>query len=520
MLDTLRAEAALHGFTVRALTLEQCTPAVLRSIGPSLIAVEAPTYSAVVDTVWSIGTPLVVLERRPRAQRTSFVPPLRAGMAVADITDGFGSVFDVAERVLVQGSWAGATILAVDDDPAMLMMVRYVLEAPGIQVISESDPAAVRALIAQAPPTLLLLDVNMPGLDGIEFARSLRQDPGLRDMAILMLSGESDAVHRARALDAGADDFVPKPIVPVELRMRVHSQLERRRLARLAEGIHPGTGLSLAARTQRDAEEAWGAALRAGRACSVFVIRADAEPVPDNDAAAAPWLRETVRVARALGHDARSVGHHDGNALLGVLQLSGSQASDALNLLARSGHAGGVAWHAGVVDAEDLMTPDFPAARRAAEDAADLARTRAQAAVHRWQRGEALAAPDVIVVEDDPALSEMLQYALRATGFTSRAFDNGRVALQELLALRTGATRPFVLLDVDLPGMDGYTLHERLREERPGAFDVVFITVHASESDQLRALRAGAMDYIMKPLNLRILMAKMSSWRAARDRGA
>ena len=104
--------------------------------------------------------------------------------------------------------------------------------------------------------------------------------------------------------------------------------------------------------------------------------------------------------------------------------------------------------------------------------------------------------------------------------FTSRAFDNGRVALQELLALRTGATRLFVLLDVDLPGMDGYTLHERLREERPGAFDVVFITVHASESDQLRALRAGAMDYIMKPLNLRILMAKMSSWRAARDRGA
>ena len=70
-----------------------------------------------------------------------------------------------------------------------------------------------------------------------------------------------------------------------------------------------------------------------------------------------------------------------------------------------------------------------------------------------------------------------------------------------------------MLLDIDLPGMDGHSLHERLRLERPGTFQVVFISLHTSEADQLRALQGGALDYLTKPLSLRILMAKLAVWR-------
>jgi len=86
--------------------------------------------------------------------------------------------------------------------------------------------------------------------------------------------------------------------------------------------------------------------------------------------------------------------------------------------------------------------------------------------------------------------------------------------------MHTGNRRPVILLDVDLPGMDGHSLHERLHEERPGAFVVVFLSVHSGEGDQVRALHAGAWDYLAKPLNVRVLMAKLPIWitRAAAER--
>lgn len=120
--------------------------------------------------------------------------------------------------------------------------------------------------------------------------------------------------------------------------------------------------------------------------------------------------------------------------------------------------------------------------------------------------------PHVIFVEDDPSLTEMLRYALEATGYTYQHYGTGPDALDALLTLDTGNRRPVVLLDVDLPGLDGFSLYERLRTARPNTFAVVFLTAHASEAEQLRAYRAGVIDYVTKPVNMRILMAKVPSW--------
>ena len=77
----------------------------------------------------------------------------------------------------------------------------------------------------------------------------------------------------------------------------------------------------------------------------------------------------------------------------------------------------------------------------------------------------------------------------------------------------TEGRTPLVLLDVDLPGADGHAVHERLRAERPGTYAVVFITGHADEGDQIRALRSGALDYVSKPVSFRTLAAKIPLWR-------
>jgi CheY-like chemotaxis protein len=122
--------------------------------------------------------------------------------------------------------------------------------------------------------------------------------------------------------------------------------------------------------------------------------------------------------------------------------------------------------------------------------------------------------PDVIVIEDDGPLQEMILYALRAGGFSACAYSEGPRALDALLGMPVpgDGRRPLVLLDVDLPGIDGHSLHERLRVQRPGVFGFVFQTVHGGEAEQVRALTNGALDYVVKPLNLRVLLAKIPMW--------
>jgi DNA-binding response OmpR family regulator len=120
--------------------------------------------------------------------------------------------------------------------------------------------------------------------------------------------------------------------------------------------------------------------------------------------------------------------------------------------------------------------------------------------------------PEVIYVEDDAALAELLEYGLRAQGYRFRAFRNGREALRELLALDAHGTRPLLLLDVDLPAMDGYSIFDALQRERPGTYRVVFTTVHGTEEEQLRGLEAGALDYLVKPISLRVALEKIKRW--------
>jgi len=122
------------------------------------------------------------------------------------------------------------------------------------------------------------------------------------------------------------------------------------------------------------------------------------------------------------------------------------------------------------------------------------------------------ATPELILVEDDPALAELLEYGLRARGYRFVSYRNGRDALRELLALDVAGTRPVVLLDVDLPGLDGYSVLEGLERDRPGLYRVVFTTVHGGEAEQLRGLEAGALDYLVKPISLRVALEKIRRW--------
>src|SRR2546422_3515096 len=120
--------------------------------------------------------------------------------------------------------------------------------------------------------------------------------------------------------------------------------------------------------------------------------------------------------------------------------------------------------------------------------------------------------PEIVFVEDDAALAELLAYGLSTRGYRFVAYRNGREALKHLLALDVRGTHPLLLLDVDLPALDGYSILDALERARPGTYRVVFTTVHGTEEEQLRGLEAGALDYLVKPISPRVGPGKIQRW--------
>lgn len=116
-----------------------------------------------------------------------------------------------------------ARILVVDDIPANVRLLEAKLSAEYFEVVTASDgPSALEAAATKAPD-LILLDVMMPGMDGFEVARKLKDNPKTRHIPVVMVTALSDTSDRVKGLDAGADDFLSKPVNDIALFARVRS---------------------------------------------------------------------------------------------------------------------------------------------------------------------------------------------------------------------------------------------------------------------------------------------------------
>ena len=135
-----------------------------------------------------------------------------------------------------------ASILVVDDDPKIRDLLRLYLERDGHKVMLAADGELALSLAARGKPDLVLLDIMLPGLDGLEVCRRLR-DNG--DVAILLLTARSGDADKVVGLDLGADDYVVKPFSPRELMARVRALLRRRRPEPTDEPILMADGLEL-----------------------------------------------------------------------------------------------------------------------------------------------------------------------------------------------------------------------------------------------------------------------------------
>lgn len=115
-------------------------------------------------------------------------------------------------------------ILVVDDDTALAEMIQIVLEAEGFAVDLCADGTSALQAFRDARPELVLLDLMLPGIDGIEVCRLIRCES---DVPIIMLTARSDTTDVVMGLEAGADDYVAKPFKPQELVARIRTRLRR-----------------------------------------------------------------------------------------------------------------------------------------------------------------------------------------------------------------------------------------------------------------------------------------------------
>lgn len=119
---------------------------------------------------------------------------------------------------------SGQTVLVVDDDPHILELTRLYLERDGYRVLSAGDGAAGLAMARDERPALVVLDLMLPRLNGLDVCRALRQES---TVPIIMLTARVEEDDRLTGLDLGADDYVTKPFSPRELAARVRAVLRR-----------------------------------------------------------------------------------------------------------------------------------------------------------------------------------------------------------------------------------------------------------------------------------------------------
>lgn len=270
----MRLEATSRGMRLETAADLDRALALLDALRPAAVLLDLGPESAIdeglgiLDRIAQVdpGLPVVVI-----TGTDSFTDRLevarRGGRGFLPHPANAEQAFDAVTRSLNAARSDDMTVLALDDDAVVLAGLRLLLEDAGFRLSTLADTTELWARLHEVNPDLLVLDFDMPGANGLELCRVIRNDLRWAELPVVFLTAHTDAESVQRMFAAGADDFVSKPIVGPELAARISNRLERVRLFRRLANTDPLTGLH----NRRKSEEAVGRLITMARRYGLHV---------------------------------------------------------------------------------------------------------------------------------------------------------------------------------------------------------------------------------------------------------
>jgi DNA-binding response OmpR family regulator/HPt (histidine-containing phosphotransfer) domain-containing protein len=512
-LEKLRAAAVARGWapspgeTAGAALewLEDAAP-VLAVLDPA--AGEPATLEALLEALAEGPDPVpVVFQGRTRTLDERLQAVTLGARVFVDREATPDAVMGRAESLLEAERPGDALVLAVDDDPSVLRVLTFILRGAGFGVRTLSSPLEFWGTLEAVEPDLVLLDVQMPEVNGYQLCRAVRADPRWSELPILFLTARSDPSDVIAGFEAGGDDFVVKPVAGPELLARIENRLARLG-SEAGEVEDRETGLPSRAAARERLETQVAVAGRYQERVTVALIRlegSDRAALDREVAGLAGRLRKEARaediVARWAQHEVM-VSRYDEDAGATHRWLERHLPTDAVGVVI------GMATHPEEGGPEALLE------RAAADLTAEGSRGDPTASV---EAGTVDA--DIVVVEDDEALGTLLRQTLDERGYNTHWIRDGAEAAELLTGEEPAMRASLIVLDVGLPGMDGLSLLRKLaRDGITRRTRVLMLTARSAESEVVKALELGAFDHVPKPFSVSELIHRVK--RALGERGS
>ncbi|MFK7990085.1 MAG: response regulator [Sandaracinaceae bacterium] len=355
-------------------------------------------------------------------------------------------------------------ILLIDDDPMIQQLVRSRLQGDGMRVSVASDGAAGLRALRERRPDVVILDIRMPKLDGWTVLSTMKSDPDLAGLPVIIHSVEEE---RGRGFSLGAFEYLVKPVEPARLVKVVESAVSPEAGDVLVVDDDKQTrelvrrGLTRAGFNVSEASDGEAALLRVRVSTPALMVLDLVMPGMDGF--------ELLSRLRTAGHD------------FPVVVLTGKDLEDGERARLREGLARVIQKHGTSVDEVVEEAKRFVVRRRAVR---------------------AARMPRVLYVEDVPQNRDIVRRYLNGVVHLIEAEDGEHgldVARRELPDL--------ILMDLSLPRMDGWATTQALKaDETTRRIPVVALTAHAGAEDRERAIQVGCSDYLTKPVERKQLV--------------
>jgi len=438
-----------------------------------------------------------------------------------------GEIVEASLAALERIASTSARVLAVDDDPTVLDVLARLLGSTGIRFTGLSDPLCFWEALQGSPPDLLILDIQMPSVSGIELCRVMRNDPRWAATPVLFLTALTEPGVVERVFDSGADDFVAKPIAGPELVARILNRLDRTRLLRNAADIDPLSGLSNRLKFRRAFGDLLRLADRHGQPIGVAVLSVDGLDRINRERGSAMGDEVLRQLGSHLRHEFRSeemaarLGGNDFSVGIYGLDRPGTlrRIEEVVRGFEQRGFSGArqeqfqVTLSGGVAaypeDGSDLDGL-LRAAGEARLRACEAGGRRLMAGSPAPQTWDGVSLVDLALVTGDEATVSVLREAFESDGYGVRVLRHGLAASRTLCGpLKTLRAR-VLLIDLDVPFFDGLTLFRQLAAE--GSLEhsrAIALSSASMGKEAALALELGAEDHVARPVDLPVLVERV-----------